>query len=284
MYLSFQVEENQVRRRCLNLGLSSTLAWTYISILKGSSSLHTQHTHTHSLTNKRSKLQQEPINYRRQLNRGGRSSPGSGFSCFWTGRWLEFHLQFPVGKRQMFNEKKTKLLPPHSSIYGFITCLQRLYIKELRHVCSRVSLLTIKPATMAMTLAMAYTRTRACLFKLMCLSTAPCTRAPRRKLTWPTSTNPKPIFIRVLLSLRLAQHTPIASRNMLLWALWGAVTCVKLQKNKQTTTHSIVIMIADIVRLISIYISTCSQLSCRRTCSLMTLFELCYGFSSAERQ
>ncbi len=59
---------------------------------------------------------------------------------------------------------------------------------------------------------------RAWACTLMCLSTAPCTSAPRRKLTWPTSTSPSPIFIRTLLSLRLAQQIPGEFTEISFWS------------------------------------------------------------------
>lgn len=68
--------------------------------------------------------------------------------------------------------------------------------------------LTTRPEVMANTLETAYSMARACLWRLMCLSTTPCTRAPNRKLTCPTRTMLRPIFMRVLCSSREAQHSP----------------------------------------------------------------------------
>lgn len=68
--------------------------------------------------------------------------------------------------------------------------------------------LTTRPEVMANTLETAYSMARACLCRLMCLSTTPCTKAPSRKLTWPTRTMLRPIFIRALVSSREPQHIP----------------------------------------------------------------------------
>lgn len=73
--------------------------------------------------------------------------------------------------------------------------------------------LTMRPEVRATTLEMAYSMARACLWRLMCLSTTPCTRAPNRKLTWPMRTMLRPIFIRALVSSKDPQHTPEQGRK-----------------------------------------------------------------------
>lgn len=76
-----------------------------------------------------------------------------------------------------------------------------------------VCALTMRPEVRATTLEMAYSMARACLWRLMCLSTTPCTRAPSRKLTWPMRTMLRPIFIRALVSSKDAQHIPEQGRK-----------------------------------------------------------------------